>query len=206
MDAARSECRADHDDVGRPEFRAGIRRHLLRGLRQRSSSAAIRQRSAPAQPFFEAALGGAGSAFCEGFSSCTAAVVKNANHEQLHPPNAGVPVVVGSEPAFFLEAGPHHSQQPRSRQSPRARRRASTPTTAPATPITTRFTRPSRPGIGMASRPPRTSLGPRARAPATSLKRRRPTRVLNPYNVRQSMYGPQFFDYKFIYTQTFLWS
>jgi hypothetical protein len=30
--------------------------------------------------------------------------------------------------------------------------------------------------------------------------------VLNPYNVRQSMYGPQFFDYKFIYTQTLLWS
>ena len=30
--------------------------------------------------------------------------------------------------------------------------------------------------------------------------------TLNPYNVRQSMYGPQFFDYKFTYTQTFLWS
>jgi hypothetical protein len=30
--------------------------------------------------------------------------------------------------------------------------------------------------------------------------------VLNPYNVRQSMYGPQFFDYKFLYTQTLLWS
>jgi len=29
---------------------------------------------------------------------------------------------------------------------------------------------------------------------------------LNPYNVRQSMYGPQFYDYKFLYTQTFLWS
>ena len=30
--------------------------------------------------------------------------------------------------------------------------------------------------------------------------------ALNPYNVRQSIYGPQFFDYKFLYTQTFLWS
>jgi hypothetical protein len=30
--------------------------------------------------------------------------------------------------------------------------------------------------------------------------------ALNPYNVRQSMYGPQFFDYKFLYSQTFLWS
>src|SRR3984885_13257906 len=30
--------------------------------------------------------------------------------------------------------------------------------------------------------------------------------ALNPYNVRQSNYGPQFFDYKFTYTQTFLWS
>jgi hypothetical protein len=29
--------------------------------------------------------------------------------------------------------------------------------------------------------------------------------ALNPYNVRQSMYGPQFWDYKFTYTQTFLW-
>jgi hypothetical protein len=30
--------------------------------------------------------------------------------------------------------------------------------------------------------------------------------ALNPYNVRQSMYGPQFFDYKFLYSQTFLYS
>jgi hypothetical protein len=30
--------------------------------------------------------------------------------------------------------------------------------------------------------------------------------ALNPYNVRQSMYGPQFYDYKFLYSQTFLWS
>jgi hypothetical protein len=30
--------------------------------------------------------------------------------------------------------------------------------------------------------------------------------VVNPYNVRQGTYGPQFFDYKFTYTQTFLWS
>ncbi len=30
--------------------------------------------------------------------------------------------------------------------------------------------------------------------------------VLNPYNVRQSMYGPQSWDRKFTYTQTFLWS
>jgi hypothetical protein len=31
-----------------------------------------------AQPFFEAALGGANSAFCKGFTSCTAAVARNA--------------------------------------------------------------------------------------------------------------------------------
>ncbi len=30
--------------------------------------------------------------------------------------------------------------------------------------------------------------------------------VLNPYNVRQSMYGPQFWDFRFTYTQTLLWS
>ena len=30
--------------------------------------------------------------------------------------------------------------------------------------------------------------------------------AVNPYNVRQSMYGPQFWDYRFTYTQTFLWS
>jgi hypothetical protein len=33
--------------------------------------------TAPAQPFFESALGGPNSAFCKGFSSCTAAVVGN---------------------------------------------------------------------------------------------------------------------------------
>jgi hypothetical protein len=29
--------------------------------------------------------------------------------------------------------------------------------------------------------------------------------VANPYNVQQSSYGPQFWDYKFTYSQTFLW-
>ena len=28
---------------------------------------------------------------------------------------------------------------------------------------------------------------------------------LDPFNVRRGMYGPQFFDYKFLYSQTFLW-
>jgi len=32
-----------------------------------------------AQPFFEAALGGAGSAFCSGYASCTAAIAKNSS-------------------------------------------------------------------------------------------------------------------------------
>ena len=36
-----------------------------------------------AQPFFEAALGGAGSSFCKGFASCTAAVANNGTMNSL---------------------------------------------------------------------------------------------------------------------------
>ncbi len=66
----------------------------------------------PVQPFFEAALGGANSSFCKGFSSCTAAVVANPTMNSFIQPDAGVPVVVRSQPGFLLDSGPHHSEQP----------------------------------------------------------------------------------------------
>ena len=55
--------------LGGQSFRPGVRRHIL--CRRPPAGT-----PAP-QAFFENALGGADSAFCKGFGSCTAAVVKN---------------------------------------------------------------------------------------------------------------------------------
>ncbi len=104
-------CCAVHDHLERPKLRASIRRipispsaaqpMLRRALQQRPASV-------PTQPFFEAALGGANSAYCKGFASCTAAVASNnASSVQKHRryPKSGA-----HEQRAFLDTGPHHGR------------------------------------------------------------------------------------------------
>jgi len=160
--------------------------------------------TAPAQPFFEAALGGAGSSFCKGYASCTAAIVGNANMNgfisqtqvfqlwsalsqasswtlgRTIPSSQSAAIPSGQASGIFADDSSGSSNY-----------------NALYTTFTTRdwhgVTTTSNFTWGRA-------LGTGNQSQATSQYT-----VLNPYNVRQSMYGPQFWDYKFTYSQTFLW-
>jgi hypothetical protein len=161
--------------------------------------------SVPVQPFFEAALGGANSAFCKGFGSCTAAVVRNANMNSFItqtqvfqlwsalsqtsswtlgrtiPSSQGTGIPSGQASGIFADDSSGSSNY---------------------NALYTTFRTQDWHGVTTLSNFTwGRALGTGNQSQATSQYT-----VLNPYNVRQSMYGPQFFDYKFTYTQTLLWS
>ncbi len=158
-----------------------------------------------AQPFFESALGGANSSFCAGYGSCTAAVVKNANMNSFItqtqvfqlwsalssasswtlgrtiPSSIGAGVPGGQVSSINADdssgSGNYNS-------------------------LYTTLTMRDWHGVTTLSNFTwGRALGTGSESQATS-----EYTALNPYNVRQSMYGPQPFDYKFLYSQTFLWS
>jgi hypothetical protein len=161
--------------------------------------------SVPVQPFFEAALGGANSPFCKGFGSCTAAVVQNGNMNNLItqtqafqlwtalskangwtlgrtiPSSAGPGIPSGQVSSVNADDSSGFSNYNALYTTFRALDWHGVTTLS-------NFT------WGRA-------LGTGNQSQATSTYT-----VLNPYNVRQSEYGPQSFDYKFTYTQTFLWT
>jgi Carboxypeptidase regulatory-like domain len=158
----------------------------------------------PTQAFLETALGGPNSPFCKGFGSCTAAVVNNANMNNFIqqaqvfqlwsalsqangwtlgrtiPSSQSAALPSGQASGIFADDSSGHSNY-----------------NAVYTTFTTRdwhgVTTLSNFTWGRA-------LGTGNQSQATSQYT-----ALNPYNVQQSMYGPQFWDYKFTYTQTFLW-
>ena len=159
----------------------------------------------PVQPFFESALGGANSAFCKGFSSCTAAVVNNPNMNtaiqgtnvfdlwsalsqvsswqlgRTIPSSQSAALPSGQASGIYADDSSGHSNY---------------------NALYTTFTTRDWHGVTTLSNFTwGRSLGTGNQSQATS-----EYTVLNPYNVKQSMYGPQFWDYKFTYTQTFLWS
>ena len=157
------------------------------------------------QPFFESALGGAGSAFCKGFSSCTAAVAGNATlnsyikqtqvfqlwsalsntpswtQGRTIPSSIGAGFPNGQAASISADDSSGYSNYNALYTTFTARDYKGVTTTS-------NFTWGRALGTGVESQ-------------ATS-----GYTALNPYNVRQSMYGPQAFDYKFIYSQTFLYS
>ena len=157
------------------------------------------------QPFFEAALGGANSSFCAGAGSCTAAVVKN----------AGMKSFIQQTQVFQLwSALSNASSWTQGRTIPSSANAAIPSGQASSisandssgygnyNALYTTFT--ARDFHGLTTLSNFTwgrALGTGVESQATS-----GYAALNPYNVRQSMYGPQAFDYKFIYSQTFLYS
>ena len=157
------------------------------------------------QPFFEAALGGASSAFCKTASSCTAAVVKNANMNSFISQTQVFQLwsALSNTPSWTLGRTLPSSQGPTAPSGQALAINANDSSgsgnyNALYTTFTTRdwhnVTTTSNFTWGRA-------LGTGNQSQATS-----GYTALNPYNVRQSMYGPQFFDYKFLYSHTFLWS
>jgi hypothetical protein len=157
------------------------------------------------QPFFEAALGGASSSFCKGYGSCTAAVANNANMNNF---------ITQTQVFQLWSALSNASSWQLGRTIP-----SSTSAAIPSgqavginaddssgssnyNAVYETFTTKDWHGVTTLSNFTwGRALGTGNQSQATS-----GYTALNPYNVQQSMYGPQFYDYKFIYTQTFLWS
>ncbi len=155
------------------------------------------------QPFLESALGGANSSFCKGFSSCTAAVANNTTmngliqNNQVYqlwaalngasswtlgrtmPSSSSPSIPAGQLSAVYFDASNGFANYNAAYLSM---------TVHDWHGLTTRanFTWGRALGTGNSSQ-------------ATSSYS-----VLNPWNI-QANYGPQFFDYKFIYNQTVLW-
>jgi len=157
------------------------------------------------QPFFEAALGGANSSFCAGAGSCTAAIVHNANMNSF---------IQNTQVFQLWSALSSASSWTQGRTIP-----SSTSAAIPSGQVSsvnaddssgsgnynavyTTYTMRNWHGITTTSNFTwGRALGTGSESQATS-----EYTALNPYNVRQSMYGPQMFDFKFLYNQTFLWS
>jgi hypothetical protein len=152
--------------------------------------------SAPVQPFFEAALGGANSSFCKGFSSCTAAVVGNGTmNNQISTTNVyNLWSTLNQASSWTL-----------------GRTMPSSPINGGSGQLSAVFSNSSigygnynagyvsftvHDWKGFTARSNLTyskSLGTGAAVQATS-----EYTTLNPWNLK-SMYGPQAFDYKFVY-------
>ncbi|HLH39215.1 MAG TPA: carboxypeptidase-like regulatory domain-containing protein [Bryobacteraceae bacterium] len=157
------------------------------------------------QPFFEAALGGPNSSFCAGAASCTAAIAANPSMnsfisltqvfqlwsalEQSGSWKLGRTIPSSVGPGFPAgQAVGINADDSSGSGNYNA--------------LYTTFTMRDKKGITTTSNFTwGRALGTGAASQATS-----GFTALNPYNVRQSMYGPQFYDYKFTYTQSFLYS
>lgn len=157
-----------------------------------------------AQPFLEAALGGANSSFCAGYGSCTNAVMKN-------PTMASY---ISTTDVFYLWAAMEGTKSWTQGRTIPSSSSAAVPSGQASgiyaddssgfstyNALYTTFTTRDWHGVTTLSNFTwGRALGTGNQSQATS-----EYTALNPYNVRQSMYGPQFWDYKFTYTQTFLW-
>lgn len=156
-----------------------------------------------AQPFFENALGGVNSSFCKGFSSCTAAVANNGTMNSLIANNQVYQLWATLNSASSWTLG---------RTMP-----SSTSPAIPAGQLSAVYYDASKGfgnynagylsltlhafhGITMRSNfTYGRALGTGNQVQATSSYS-----VLNPWDIHAN-YGPQFFDYKFIYSMTMVW-
>jgi hypothetical protein len=159
----------------------------------------------PVQPFLESALGGPNSSFCKGFSSCTAAVVANPTMNNFITQTQVFQLWSALSQASSWTLG---RTIPSSQSAALPSGQASgiyaddSSGSSNYNALYTTFTTRDWHGITTLSNFTwGRSLGTGNQSQATS-----EYTALNPYNVRQSMYGPQFWDRKFTYTQTFLWS
>ena len=156
------------------------------------------------QPWFESALGGTGSAFCKGYSSCTAAVAANPSMNSYISNTQVFRLwsALSNAPSWTLGRTIPSSALPGASGGQAVGINADDSSgSANYNALYTTFTMRDFKGITTSSNFTwGRALGTGSESQATS-----GYTTLNPYNVRQSMYGPQFYDYKFIYSQSFLY-
>jgi hypothetical protein len=159
----------------------------------------------PVQPFIESALGGANSSFCAGFGSCTNAVMHNPTMYNYlsQTQNFSLWNALAQTSSWTLGRTLPSSVSaaiPQGQVSSVNLDDSSGSSNYNA--LYTTFKTLDWHGVTTLSNFTwGRALGTGNQSQATS-----GYTAVNPYNVRQSEYGPQFFDYKFLYTQTFLWS
>ena len=166
--------------------------------------AAITQGYTPSvQPFFEQALGGSGSAFCSAYSSCTAAIAANSTMKseitqtQVYtfwsllnkqtswtlgrtlPSSVSSAIPSGQVSAVYADSSFGYGNY-----------------NAAYTSLTSRDFH----GVTFHSN---FTYG-RALGTGNQLQSSSGYSVVDPWNIH-AMYGPQYFDYKFVYNLTFLW-
>jgi hypothetical protein len=156
------------------------------------------------QPFFEQALGGANSAFCSGYGSCTQAVLHNStlmgslattsaadfwNYMASQngwtlgrtlPSSSSAAIPSGQMSGLFYDAS-----------NGKANYNA----------LYVSFTTKNYKGVTLHSN----FTWSRALGTGNQVQASSSYTVVDPWNITQSMYGPQFFDYKGIYSLTLLW-
>ncbi len=154
------------------------------------------------QPFFENALGGAGSAFCKGFSSCTAAVAANGTmHDQIATtsvydfwsslnktsswklgrtlPSSPINGGSGQFPALYMQGSNGYGNY-----------------NAGYVSLTMRNWK----GLTAQSN----FTWSRALGTGNQVQASSSYSVVDPWNLH-AIYGPQFYDYKFVYNLTLYW-
>jgi hypothetical protein len=168
-----------------------------------ANSSGARAVNVAPQPFFEAALGGPGSSFCKGFASCTAAVANNGTMNGLIANNQVYQLWATLNSASSWTLG---------RTMP-----SSTSAAIPAGQLSAVYFDTSKGfgnyNAGYASLTLHDFHGitlrsnftwGRALGTGNQVQATSSYSVLNPWNIHAN-YGPQFFDYKFIYSLTGLW-
>lgn len=158
----------------------------------------------PVQPFLESALGGTSSGFCKGFSSCTAAVIANKSMNNFITQTEAFQLWNALEQAPGWKLG-RVLPSSTSAASPAGQASAINADLSDGfsnyNALYTTFKTQDWHGVTTLSN----FTWGRALGTGNQSQASSGYTALNPYDVRTSMYGPQFFDYRFTYTQTFLW-
>ena len=149
-----------------------------------------------AQPFFEAALGGANSSFCQGFGSCTAAIVKNSSMNGMiaNTQVYDLWAALNSTSSWTLGRTMPSSPLPGGSAQVSAVYADDSAGFGNYNAAYVNFTSHNWRGVTL-----RTNFTwGRALGTGNQVQATSEYTVLDPWNLH-SMYGPQFFDYKFIF-------
>ena len=154
------------------------------------------------QPFFEAALGGANSSFCKGFGSCTSAVVHNSSMNGMIANTQAYDFWAALNGASSWTLGPTMPSSPLNGGNPQVSGVFSDGSNGYGNYNAVYLSLSTNNWHGLTLRSNFTwgrALGTGNQVQATSSYT-----VVDPFNLH-SMYGPQFFDYKFIYSLTMVY-
>ena len=154
------------------------------------------------QPFFEAALGGANSSFCKGFGSCTSAVVHNSTMNGLIANTQVYDLWASLNSASSWTLGPTMPSSPLNGGNPQVSGVFADGSNGYGNynAVYLSFTTNNWHGLTLRSN----FTWGRALGTGNQVQATSEYTVTDPFNLH-AIYGPQFFDYKFIYSLTMVY-